>query len=164
MKFIIIFLASIISFNTAAFEYLGLTSGMTRDEVIKVSGWGNKKGTKMDHDYKVIFGGNPPDDLDNISLTFTPESKRLYKMTIIVDIGNQYRRDDPIKIEALKQTLIKLELKHGADGEIEDFMYGTYKGTNFVNVPRLGAVFFDEDIYNEELNALESKLGPPYLN
>lgn len=164
MKFIIILLASIISINTVAFEYLGLTSGMTKDEIMKVPGWGNKKGTKIDHDYEVIFGGNPPKDLDVIRLTFTPESKRLYKMAIIVDIGNQYGRDNNIKIEALKQTLIKLELKHGADGEIEDFMDTKYRSSGYIEVPRLGAVFFDEDIYNEELNALESKLGPPYLN
>lgn len=164
MKYIIILLASIISLDTAAFEYLGLTSGMTRDEVMKVPGWGNKKGTKISHDYEVAFGGNRPEDLETISLAFTPESGRLYKMSIIVDIGSEYGRDNPIKIAALKQTLIKLELKHGADGEIEDYMRQTYKSSGYVSVPRLGAVFFDEDIYNEELNALESKLGPPYLN
>jgi len=164
MKFIITLLATIISFNTAAFEYLGLTSGMTRDEVMKVPGWGNKKGTRLDQDYEVIFGGNRPGDLDKISLTFTPGSKRLYKMAIIVDIGNEYGRDNPIKIAALKQILIKLELKQGADGEIEDYMASVYKSSGRVNMPRLGAVFFDEDIYNEELSALESKLGPPFLN
>ena len=164
MKFIIILLASIISFNSSAFEYLGLTSGMTSDEIMKIPGWGNKKGTKFSHDYQIIFGGNAPEDIDKINLTFTPESDRLYKMGIIVDIGSQFGRDNPIKVQALKQTLIKLELKHGEDGEIEDYMKQEYRSSGYINVPRLGAVFFDEDIYNEELKAIESKVGPPYLN
>ena len=156
----------IISFNIGAFEYAGIKSGMTKSEILQIPGWGskNKKDVyKKDVNYDVMFGGKRPAHLKAIRTTFTPESGRLYKMSIIVSIGNRFGTDDVIQIEALRQTLIKVELMHGGDGKVEQTTEEQYTSNGYVNVPILGAVLFDEDIYNEELKALESKFSPQYL-
>ena len=169
MKFIMIIFLSIISFNITAFEYLGLTSGMTEEEVVKVPGWSNKKG-RFEPNYEVIFNGNKPSDLDFVNLGYTPGKKRLYKIAIIVDIGNRFGRTSNFtRIEALKQILIELELKYGMDGEIDDYMGSTYSSTyGRIDVPRLRAEIIDIDLfeedYNEYLDELVSELSPPYLN
>lgn len=169
MKFIMMTFLSIISFNITAFEYLGLTSGMTEEEVLKVPGWSNKKG-RFEPDYEVIFNGNKPVDLASVRLGYTPGKKRLYNISIIVSIGSRFGKTSNFtRIEALKQILIELELKYGMDGEIDEYNDKTYSSTyGTVEMPRLRANITDIDLfeedYNEYLNKLVSELSPPYFN
>jgi hypothetical protein len=157
MKIIILAL-SFLSLNISAWEYLGVKSGMTRDEVIQVEGFGNKKKTKLQYDEKVMFGGNKPEDLTDIRLSFTPETGVLYKMEIYVKVGSIYSTN-LMKLGALERILIDLEISQGMDGELTDYAERGDYGTT----PYKVAILLDNEIFMDEVDLLEQKKRPAYL-
>jgi len=142
------------SLNVFSWEYLGVKSGMTREEVMQVEGFGNKKKTRLSISEKVIFGGKLPYKLDDVLLKFTPETEVLYKMDI-------YVREDSnsIKQQAMENILIALELSQGMNGELTDYNQRTDYGVNKFKV----AILVDSKIFLSEVELVENMNKPAYL-
>ena len=157
MKIIILALA-FLSLNISAWEYLGLKSGMTRDQVMQVEGFGNKKKTKLSYDETKMFGGNKPKDLTDVLLEFTPETDVLYKMEIYVKVGSTYSTN-LMNLAALERILVDLELSQGMDGDLTDYNERGDYGTT----PYKVAILLDNEIFMDEVDLLEEKKRPAYL-
>ena len=157
MKSIILAL-TFLSLNVSSWEYLGLKSGMTRDQVIQVEGFGNKKKTKMSINENLIFGGNKPEDLTDITLSFTPETEVLYRMEIYVKVGSTYSTNS-MKLGALQRILTDIEISQGNDGELTDYNERGDYGTT----PYKVAILLDNEIFMNEIDLLEEKKRPAYL-
>ena len=157
MKIIILAL-TFLSLNISAWEYLGVKSGMTRDQVMQVEGFGNKKKTKISYDETLMFGGNKPTDLTDVRLSFTPQTGLLYKMEIYVKVGSVYSTN-LMELAALERILIDLEISQGNDGELTDYSErGDYGST-----PYKVAILIDNEIFMDEVDLLEEKKRPAYL-
>jgi len=157
MKIIILALM-FLSLNISAWEYLGVKSGMTKDQVMQVEGFGNKKKTKLSYSETLMFGGNKPTDLTDVRLAFTPETGLLYKMEIYVQVGSIYSTN-LMKLAALERILIDLEISQGNDGELTDYSErGEYGST-----PYKVAILIDNEIFMDEVDLLEEKKRPAYL-
>ena len=157
MKIIILAL-TFLSLNISAWEYLGVKSGMTKDQVMQVEGFGNKKKTKISYDETLMFGGNKPTDLTDVRLSFTPQTGLLYKMEIYVKVGSIYSTN-LMKLAALERILIDLEISQGNDGELTDYSErGDYGST-----PYKVAILIDNEIFMDEVDLLEEKKRPAYL-
>ena len=146
------------SFNLFSWEYLGVKSGMTKEEVIQIEGFGNKKKNRLSYNKDSVFGGNKPNDLSDIKVIFTPETEVLYKMEIYVKVGNQYRTN-LINLSALENILRELEISQGMDGELTDYN----ERTDYGSVPYKVAILLDDEIFMEEVELLENIKKPAYL-
>ena len=81
MKKILFLFLLLPSFSVFSWEYHGLKSGMTKEEMMQIPGMANKKGTKISFDQTKFFSEGKPPGFYRIFFDYTSEGE-LWRLDI----------------------------------------------------------------------------------
>tara|TARA_B110000008_G_C16839232_1_gene511946 strand:- start:568 stop:1020 length:453 start_codon:yes stop_codon:yes gene_type:complete len=136
-----IFLLSLLfsPFYTFSWEYHGIKSGMTKEQLIEIPGMANKKKTGIQFDEKTFFPEGKPPGFYNIFFQYTSEGK-LWRLDI-------YFRESSGIISSAVQKKILEELSDsdlGSERVANQYADGGY--INYLLVQKIDVDLFREDV------------------
>tara|TARA_B100000427_G_scaffold41503_1_gene30164 strand:+ start:1751 stop:2248 length:498 start_codon:yes stop_codon:yes gene_type:complete len=153
-----------LSLNAYTWEYLGVKSGMTIDEVMQIENLQKRKKNNTSFSYGQMRSLNAtffknkdvPLGMSKITIDFTPRTKVLYRMQIIVET----RYMDEIEINSIENILKELEITKGMDGKISD---SSYVDANGYRRHQKIAILVDHEIRDQEIELVEEQEKPAFL-
>ena len=139
MKKILFLFLLLPSFSVFSWEYHGLKSGMTKEEMMQIPGMANKKGTKISFDQTKFFSEGKPPGFYRIFFDYTSEGE-LWRLDI-------YFREESGVIEKAVQKRILTELSDAdLDSESVRNEYATGGYIKYLVIKKIDSDLFKEDV------------------
>ena len=139
MKKIILPILLLVSVNAFSWEYHGLKSGMTKEEMMQVPGMANKKGTKISFSKKNFFPEGSPPRFYEIFFDYTSEGK-LWRLDIY------FREETGVIAKAVQKRVLRELSDVELDSERVRNEYATGGYINYLIVKKIDSDLFKEDV------------------